>query len=151
MIRRLSVLLFVIATTARADDHPAFLDPAAHPDRTCPLLNGGTGVWWPSSYFCLGRHFVHEYKVGDERAGNPHSISCLARPSNGPYDDGYYVGGGCPYEHHAEVRYCNEGTWGWDYMGHGIFSPIVDLGYWHGRRNQSGTYQTDGPKIFHHE
>ena len=151
MIKRLLLVVLFFAASARAGDHPAFLDPAAHPNRTCPLLNGGTGVWWPSSYFCLGRHLVHEEKVGDERAGNPHSISCLARPSNGPDDDGYYVGGGCPYAHHADARYCNEGTWGWDYMGHGLLSPIVNLGYWHGRRNQSGSYQTDGPKIFHRE
>ena len=79
-------------------------------------------------------------------AGNPRSLSCLARPSNGRYDDGYYVGGGCPCNCKADLRYCNEGTWGWDYVGH-CFFPIVDLGYWHGRRDQSGNYKTDGPKI----
>jgi hypothetical protein len=144
------VSLFVAKATPD-DTRPAFLDPAAHPDRKCVLLNGGTGVYWDSSYFCPGRYLVHEWKAGDERAGNPRSISCLARPSNGPYDDGYYVGGGCAHPCKADLRCCDEGTWGWDYMGHGILSPIVDLGYWHGRRDQTGSYKVDGPKVFHHE
>ncbi len=115
------------------DSHPALLDPAAHPNRKGPLLNGGTGVYWDSSYFWPGRVLVHEWKQGDERAGNPRSISCLARPSNGPFDDGYYVGGGCVRPHQAEPRSIDEGTWGWDYLGRKLVGPIVDLGYWDGR------------------
>jgi hypothetical protein len=148
------VAALALAATARADDtRPAFLDPTEHPNRKCPLFNGGTGVYWDSSYFWLGRHFVNESKVGDERAGNPHSISPLARPSYSPYEDGYYVGGGCASDRKADLRRCNEGTWGWDYVGHGgiLGIPNVDLGYWHGRRDQSGTYTVDGPKVFHHE
>jgi hypothetical protein len=121
-----------------------------HMKQKCGCCGGGTGVYSDSSYFCLGRLFVKEWQVGDERAGNPRSISCLARPSNGPYDDGYYVGGGCACACKADMRCCDEGTWGWDYVGHCLF-PIVDLGYWHGRRDQSGNYNTNGPKIFHHE
>jgi hypothetical protein len=119
-----------------------------HMKQKCGFCGGGTGVYSESSYFCLGRLFVKEWQVGDERAGNPHSISCVARPSNGPCDDGYYVGGGCAHPCKAETRYCNEGVWGWDYVGHGCL-PIVDLGYWHGRRDQTGNYKTEGPKIFH--
>jgi len=119
-----------------------------HMKQKCGCCGGGTGVYSDSSYFCLGRLFVKEWQVGDERAGNPRSISCLARPSNGPYDDGYYVGGGCACACKADNRYCDEGTWGWDYVGHCWF-PIVDLGYWHGRRDQSGSYKVDGPKCHH--
>jgi hypothetical protein len=143
-------VLFSVSVARGQEGHPALLDPTEHPNRKCPCLNGGTGVYWDSSYFWLGRHLMHEWKVGDERAGNPHSISCLARPSNGPYDSGYYVGGGCSHPCKAEPRYEDEGTWGWDYVGHG-YIPVVDLGYWHGRRDQTGTYKVDGPKIFHHE
>src|SRR5262249_19712021 len=109
----------IAASLAAADDHPAWLDPTEHPNRKCAICGGGTGVYWDSSYFWLGRHFVKEWQMGDERAGNPHSISCLARPSNGKYDDGYYVGGGCPYPCKADLRNCSDGTWGWDWMGHG--------------------------------
>jgi hypothetical protein len=143
-------VFFAAVSAFAGDTRPALLDPSAHPNRKCALGNGGTGVYSNSSYFCLGRLFVKEWQVGDERAGNPHSISCLARPSNGPHDGGYYVGGGCPCNCKADLRYCNEGTWGWDYVGHYLI-PIVDLGYWHGRRDQSGSYKTDGPKIFHRE
>jgi hypothetical protein len=121
-----------------------------HMKQKCGCCGGGTGVYSDSSYFCLGRLFVKEWQVGDQRAGNPRSISCLARPSIGPYDDGYYVGGGCACACQADMRYCNEGTWGWDYVGRSLV-PIVDLGYWRGRRDQSGNYNTNGPKIFHHE
>jgi hypothetical protein len=120
-----------------------------HMKQKCGFCGGGTGVYSESSYFCLGRLFVKEWQVGDERAGNPHSISCLARPSNGPCDSGYYVGGGCAHPCKADMRCCNEGVWGWDYVGH-CRLPIVDLGYWHGRRDQTGNYKTEGPKIFHH-
>lgn len=152
-VRRTMIVAALIAlgaAFASADDHPALLDPTEHPNRKCAICGGGTGVYSDSSYFCLGRLFVQEWKCGDQRAGNPHSISCLARPSNGPHDGGYYVGGGDPCPHTADLRYCNEGTWGWDYVGFGLI-PVVDLGYWHGRRAQTGNYKTDGPKIFHCE
>ncbi len=151
----LSIALFSVLTTsdARSDDcppekgHP--LAAIEHMKQKCGFCGGGTGVYSESSYFCIGRLFVHEDRVGDERAGNPRSISYMARPSNGPCDGGYYVGGGCSHPCKADIRCCNEGTWGWDYMGHCLI-PVVDLGYWHGRRDQTGSYETDGPKIFHH-
>ncbi len=145
-------LWLVASLPVRADDC-APSGPIAvieHMKQKCGFCGGGTGVYSESSYFCLGRLFVHEERVGDERAGNPRGISCLARPSRGPYDDGYYVGGGCPCSCKADLRYCNEGAWGWDYVGHCGVLPVVDLGYWHGRRYQSGNYKSDGPKIFHH-
>ncbi len=147
-------LSILAASIVYADDCPpaASSGPLAaieHMKQKCGFCGGGTGVYSESSYFCLGRLFVHEEKVGDERAGNPHSILCLARPSNGPCDGGYYVGGGCAHPCKADLRCCNEGTWGWDYMGHCVI-PVVDLAYWHGRRDQTGNYKSDGPKIFHH-
>ena len=143
------VLLAIGPVASFADDQHAFLDPTEHPNRNCAICGGGTGVYWDSSYFWFGRHFVQEWKSGDERAGNPHCVSCLAVPNNGPHYDGYYVGGGNPCSCSADVRRCNEGTWGWDYVGCG-WLPIVDLGYWHGRRDQTGNYKVDGPKICHH-
>ena len=143
------IVLFALrSAVSAADDQHAFLDPTEHPDRKCAICGGGTGVYWNSSYFWLGRHFVQEWKSGDERAGNPHCVSCLAVPNNGPHYDGYYVGGGNPCRCSADMRCCNEGTWGWDYVGHCLF-PVVDLGYWHGRRDQSGNYNTNGPKCHH--
>jgi len=80
------------------------------------------------------------------RAGCPQSISHIATPTNTPHYGGYYVGGGTLK--HGEGRYCNEGVWGWDYMGV-LFQKRVWLGWSHGRRYQDGTgaYKTDGPHI----
>src|SRR5580698_4044378 len=50
-----------------------------------------------------------------QRAGNPECISPRARPSNGPRDTGYYVGGGAAFR--GQPRMSDEGTWGWDYTG----------------------------------
>lgn len=78
-----------------------------------------------------------------QRAGNPECISSHARPSNGPGDVGYYVGGGAPF--HGQPRMADEGTWGWDYAGLFFFHRI-DLAWWHGARYQGGPgqYQPDG-------
>jgi len=86
---------------------------------------------------------------GFQRAGNPQCISRLARPSNGPGDTGYYVGGGAPLR--GQPRLANEGTWGWDYSGL-LFSRRIDLAWWHGARYQGGTgqYKTDGPQLGRH-
>ena len=77
-----------------------------------------------------------------QRAGNPECIAWRARPSNGPGDAGYYVGGGAPFR--GEARTVSEGTWGWDYQGPFCFRRI-DLGWWHGARSQGGAgqYQPD--------
>jgi hypothetical protein len=59
---------------------------------------------------------------------------------------GYYVGGGCAHPCKADLRCCNEGTWGWDYAG--IFvKKRVNLDWTHGRRYQGGTgqYRSAGP------
>lgn len=81
------------------------------------------------------------------RAGQPQTVAKWARCSNSPSYSGYYVGGGAAW--HGEARRCDEGTWGWDYAPRHVWSPKVDLGWWHGQRAQGGTgaYRTDGVKL----
>ncbi len=90
----------------------------------------------------------HGDGCGFARAGNPQCLAAHARPSNGPGDVGYYVGGGSAF--HGQPRGINEGTWGWDYSGIHL-ERIVALGWWHGQRYQGGTgqYKTDGPRPLH--
>ena len=72
----------------------------------------------------------------------------LAMPSETKGNVGYHVGGGNPFPHHAEPRFADEGTWGWDYQGWLLPRRVIN-GWWHGRRYQggTGTYKTDGPKF----
>jgi hypothetical protein len=72
------------------------------------------------------------------RAGNPHCISFLARPSNEPADCGYYIGGGAATRRHSDERCLNEGTWGWDYAP---WYSRVTLKWYHGRCYQGGEGQ----------
>lgn len=75
------------------------------------------------------------------RAGCPHQVAWYARPGYGNKYIVYYVGGGAG-TCRGEPRYCNEGTFGVDYMpivpG---FHEAVALKWWHGRRNQGGPGQ----------
>lgn len=82
-------------------------------------------------------------------AGWPTCVHSRAFPSDTGRYCGYYVGGGAAWR--REGRYEDEGTWGWDYMGFWLHKRVA-LGWSHYRR-QSGTgaYQTDGPKVIHHE
>jgi hypothetical protein len=83
------------------------------------------------------------------RAGWPECLRKRAIPSNSGRYCGYSVGGGAVC--FGEGRYLDEGTWGWDYMGL-CFRKRVALDWWHGRyQGGAGQYQTDGPKIWHHE
>ena len=72
-------------------------------------------------------------------------------PSDTGHYLGYYVGGGAGNPRKAEPRRSDEGTWGWDYQGW-LLPRRVNLGWWHGRRDQDGTgaYKTDGPPPYHH-
>ncbi len=86
-----------------------------------------------------------------QRAGNPQCISPLAKAHDPSHEVGYYVGGGArERSRHGEPRRAYEGVWGIDYAGH-VIPKHVELGWWHGRRYQGGTgsYATDGPKVFH--
>ncbi len=78
---------------------------------------------------------------GQLRAGCPQVVSRIARPSNTPYYDGYYVGGGAAV--HGQPRCASEGTWGWDYFG--VVPKRVVLNWWHGAHAQGGggSYATD--------
>jgi len=81
------------------------------------------------------------------RAGWPECLRTRAIPSDTGRYCGYYVGGGAVT--HAEGRYLDEGTWGWDYLGL-CFRKRVALDWWHGRyQGGAGQYQTDGPRIRH--
>lgn len=97
-----------------------------------------------------GAHsYPRQYIDRHALAGCPLCVSRLAQPSNTCDYDGYYVGGGAA--HFGDAPCPQEGTWGWDYFGcH--FNRWVDLGWWHGRRDQGGTgaYKTDGPHLRHH-
>jgi hypothetical protein len=83
------------------------------------------------------------------RAGWPECIRPRAVPSNNDRYCGYYVGGGAAI--FGSGRYIDEGTWGWDYFGI-IRRKRVALNWWHGKdQGGTGQYQTDGPKVLHHE
>ena len=76
---------------------------------------------------------------------DPEAIAPHAIPSDTGRYVGYQVGGGCARPHKAEPGGADEGTWGWDYRG--WLPRRVELGWWHGRREQGGggAYETDGP------
>ena len=67
------------------------------------------------------------------RSGYMGRVAPWAKPSYGPNDSGYYVGGGVP--HRGEGRFLHEGTWGWDYTP---WYSHVRLLWTHGRRYQDG-------------
>lgn len=53
-----------------------------------------------------------------DRAGNPESISPLAKPTESPHEEGYFVGGGARGKSpRGEERFLGEGTWCTDYTG----------------------------------
>jgi len=90
---------------------------------------------------------------GDQfrRAGDPQRISPLAKPTESPHEEGYYVGGGARERSRtSDERRINEGVWGTDYAGL-VIPKHTNLRYWHGRRSQGGTgsYPTDGPRVLH--
>jgi hypothetical protein len=79
------------------------------------------------------------------RAGCPLRVACYAVPSDTGRYVGYYVGGGAAIG--GTHRYCEEGTWGWDYQGH--FLPHRVILYWSHWRCQGGpgAYRTEGPRV----
>jgi hypothetical protein len=81
----------------------------------------------------------------DCRAGYPTRVAWYARPSETPQYVGYYVGGGSAVG--GTHRYCDEGTWGWDYRG--CILPHRVLLYWSHWRYQGGTgaYRSEGPPV----
>ena len=79
------------------------------------------------------------------QAGYSLPVAWYARPSETPQYIGYYVGGGSALG--GTHRYCDEGTWGWDYQG--CILPRRVLLYWSHWRYQGGTgaYRTEGPPV----
>jgi hypothetical protein len=76
------------------------------------------------------------------RAGDPLCVSPHAAPTKTPAYEGYYVGGGRAFL--GEPRRGEEGTWGWDYVGHRLPRRVA-LGWSHGRPERGGdaTYAVD--------
>ena len=117
---------------------PAVAAPCAAHDLTPPMGRPAT----------QRRHFQ-----GDDfaRAGNPQCVSRLARSTESPHEEGYFIGGGARERAPAgEKRHTREGVWGTDYTGL-IISKHTNLLWWHGQRYQGGTgsYPTDGPRLLH--
>jgi hypothetical protein len=82
---------------------------------------------------------------GDERAGHPQEVAKWAVPTDTGKYVGYEVGGGKPCQ--GDGPTCNEGTWGWDYLGCLIPSKVI-LDWWHGKyQGGTGAYETDGPRF----
>jgi len=92
----------------------------------------------------------YEYRTQAHcRAGWPECIRPRATLSNTPHYCGYYVGGGAAWR--GDGGFLDEGTFGWDYFGL-TRRKRVALGWWHGKRQGgTGQYETDGPKVLHHE
>ena len=95
------------------------------------------------------RHFQ-----GDpfRRAGNPQCVSRLARPTESPHEEGYFMGGGARERSgKSHERLPTEGVWGTDYAGL-VIPKHTQLRWWHGQRPQGGTgsYGTDGPRLVRH-
>jgi hypothetical protein len=114
------------------------------------LPSAGAGDLTPS----MGRPATErKHFQGDQfrRAGNPQWVSPLAKPTESPHEEGYYVGGGARERSRAgDERRDGEGVWGTDYAGRFI-RKHTNLKWWHGRRYQGGTgsYPTDGPRVLH--
>jgi hypothetical protein len=93
---------------------------------------------------CLGAGFARAQDT-HSRAGCPLQVACYAVPSDTGQYIGYYVGGGSALG--GTHRYCDEGTWGWDYRG--CLLPRRVILYWSHWRYQGGTgaYRTEGPPV----
>ena len=91
--------------------------------------------------------------------GNPTHVRSRAAESNSCRYVGYQVGGGAvgagdrwsDEDPAPQQRRLDEGTFGWDYLGY-LGRKRIALSWSH-RRLQSGvgSYETDGPKLLHHE
>lgn len=83
-----------------------------------------------------------------KRAGFPAEQSYLAKSEDPCAYTGYYVGGS-QSSNCNRGRCCNEGTWGWDYVGKCFcISPRVRLNFHHPPHYQGGpgNYEPDGPR-----
>ncbi|MCY2946062.1 MAG: hypothetical protein NT142_16320 [Planctomycetota bacterium] len=92
-----------------------------------------------------------ERKTHDDpsRVGHPDQIQNHALSQGDEDNVGLLIGGGAPKFFSPSIRKIeepkdDEGTWGWDYAGR-WFPSRVSLGWWHGRKFQSGegAYKVD--------
>jgi hypothetical protein len=84
------------------------------------------------------------------RAGQSNVGAPWARPTRTPKEAPGYVGGGRPFPASAaEGRGPLDGTFGYDFVGYGLYPNRVFLG-WYGPQAgpPGGPYRTDGPRVF---
>ena len=82
-----------------------------------------------------------------ERAGNPQCVAPWAMPGRSDKDAVGYVGGGCLGVCKGEARRCDEGTFGWDYVGCRKYGHVF-LSWCHCRKQpEPGPYKSDGPHV----
>ena len=81
------------------------------------------------------------------RSGQSASMSRMARPSLSSREAPGYVGGGRLI--HGDARGPADGTFAYDYVGHGWHPGRVFLGWYNSPdAPRSGPYRTDGPRVF---
>jgi hypothetical protein len=81
------------------------------------------------------------------RAGMSKSVAPWARPAQSPKEAPGYVGGGRLFGGGTPGPL--DGTFGYDYVGHGLYPHRVFLGFYHGLGGKpGGPYRTDGPRVF---
>jgi hypothetical protein len=135
----------ILANRSPYDEAPEY-QPHSLPDTSAhhSELHPNQAAWINAAYF------DEPFRIDDHcRAGRPEWIRPRAIPSNSDCYCGYYVGGGAALFGHG--RYLDEGTWGWDYFGI-TRRKRAALNWWHGKvQGGTGQYQTDGPKVLHHE
>jgi hypothetical protein len=127
------------------DDAPEY---ALHSHPALPAqrdeLHPAQAAWINAAYFGEPYRTQAHCLAGWPDGVRPHAIW-----SNDDHYCGYYVGGGAAM--FGTGRYLDEGTWGWDYFGV-TRRKRVALNWWHGKyQGGAGQYQTDGPKVLHHE
>jgi hypothetical protein len=84
------------------------------------------------------------------RAGQSNVVAPWARPTRTPKEAPGYVGGGRPFPAWSgEGRGPLDGTFGYDFVGYGLYPGRVFLG-WYGPEAgpPGGPYRTDGPRVF---
>jgi len=111
-------------------------DPPATPAAACPAA-AAEAAKPPEEEF---------HREGYYRRHTVFGVAPWAKPSFGPHDIGYYVGGGCPCR--GDYRDPNFGTWGWDYQG--CIPKCIILHWCHRHQGGTGSYEVDGPKLLHH-
>jgi hypothetical protein len=84
------------------------------------------------------------------RAGQSNVVAPWARPTRAPKEAPGYVGGGRAFPAWSgEGRGPLDGTFGYDFVGYGLYPNRVFLG-WYGPAAgpPGGPYNTDGPRVF---